>query len=236
MNIIEIPSTDIEFINEINSKQIYKFHLGDCDYFFRIDNVIDTFDYISLLMKNNVYLINVKGNLEEFETIKSIISPRVSYRDIEQQLIPHYNILIADLKHSKCIKAETQLNVENAKLKREELNTILKVKCPNLELKLDYMYNFSGGMVTYNDKIEYLILCLNTEEGCVSSIEIVFRSKSIEINSKTAVTSELRKYNKILRAVVIIIAKLLNDEITGIESTAINPISAWLLINYFNSF
>jgi hypothetical protein len=78
---------------------------------------------------------------------------------------------------------------------------------------------------------ETLILSLCKVGRCISTIElIILKSGEISMNSKTNPLQEGKKYNKLLRNVLTIIA----TKITGvlyINSSAINPISAWLLLH-----
>jgi hypothetical protein len=80
-----------------------------------------------------------------------------------------------------------------------------------------------------------LILALCNSKKCVSTIELIpapgSTSGEILINSKTDSESEGKKYNKILRAVM----SMVLEKIPGanyIKSTAINPVSTWLLLKY----
>jgi tyrosyl-tRNA synthetase len=70
--------------------------------------------------------------------------------------------------------------------------------------------------------------------GCISSIEIKYLdTKTIEIMSRTNTKYEGKKYNKLLRAVIVIISNKLNIE--KIISSAENPISAYLFLKYLNA-
>jgi hypothetical protein len=81
-------------------------------------------------------------------------------------------------------------------------------------------------------------LCLYSNTDCVSSIGITYTAdNTIEINSETVSEFQNKKYNTLLRAVIImisphIICNSYNIEI--ITSTAISPISAWLLIKNYD--
>ena len=78
-------------------------------------------------------------------------------------------------------------------------------------------------------------MCLYSGNNCVSSIQIIPKkaSKTVEIRSRTDKNYEGKKYNKLLRSVVIILSSLLN--IHEIHSAAENIISALLLLKYFNA-
>jgi hypothetical protein len=125
-----------------------------------------------------------------------------------------------------------------------ELNRELQKKCPELHLKLAPYYEYLEPLKRYGEHghlcigCQYyntLILALCRPSGCISSIEMIMIDEGeILINSKTDENEEGKKYNKLLRAVLSIISA----RIPGIEffkSTAINPVSTWLLLEYSNA-
>jgi hypothetical protein len=59
--------------------------------------------------------------------------------------------------------------------------------------------------------------------------------KSISIDSMTSLLYEGRKFNKLLRAVAIIISKKINPTIVVLRSVAANPLSARIMVNSFNA-
>jgi hypothetical protein len=80
-----------------------------------------------------------------------------------------------------------------------------------------------------------LALCIFNNNNCVSSLVIKYKNKEIYFDSKTREDFEGNKLNKLLRATIIIIAKDLFEECVFVTSSAINPTSAYLMINYFNA-
>lgn len=128
----------------------------------------------------------------------------------------------------------------------QSLNEKLRVKCPNLIFKFAHFFDYSEPMARYSEVYHVCIacnfydtlvlaLCKNPEEKCISTIEVkISPTGEILINSKTEEKDEGKKYNKLLRAVLLIIASKLNGA-TYIKSIAYNPISAWLLIKYSNA-
>ena len=121
------------------------------------------------------------------------------------------------------IKMDYVMNLDGAFLRLNELNRILKTKCPMLELKLNYLINQPGIVSTYFT--ENLTLCLYNQGNCISSImcklenypqfgiteeEDLERERpipnSFEIASETNLSVQGRKFNKLLRAVLIIIS------------------------------
>ena len=80
-----------------------------------------------------------------------------------------------------------------------------------------------------------LLLCVFRNNICVSSIIIDYYNGAIEIFSRTKRGHNGNKLNKLLRAVIIIIARTINTDAAYIRSEAANPISAYLMVKYFNA-
>jgi hypothetical protein len=138
---------------------------------------------------------------------------------------------ILSINFQSCTKP---LNLVAAKNSITKLNTILVDKCNDkLNLNLDYIYNMEGMITSFNKNPNILLLCLTNNVGCISSLVLEKKDTYMYISSMTHEKFEGKKYNKLLRAIIIIIAPLLNCTI--IKSEAINPVSAWLLINYYNA-
>jgi hypothetical protein len=136
------------------------------------------------------------------------------------------------------------VDLSDAQAVLHELNKKLVTKCPGLHLKLAPFHEFEEPMSRYNEHghvcvgcnyYETLILALCNSKKCISTIELIpapgSSSGEILINSKTDGESEGKKYNKMLRAVM----SMILEKIPGanyIKSTALNPISTWLLLKY----
>jgi len=221
--------------NKLNNNNIFTIEYEGCIRHFPIkDDELD-FQFLYLDYSNNLsgVLIKRNNNLknEYVENIATFIrnnQPIYSKKEFLKQNKIKRLLWLSRL-------CENEINISDTNPKIEELNNLLKEKCNNLSISLDYMYNMNGNVVSYNNKfINQLILCLNNPiEGCISSIEIKIDDDDLIIKSKTKKEFEGKKYNKLLRAVVIIIAPFLNCN--SLISDAINPISAWLLMNSFNA-
>jgi len=141
---------------------------------------------------------------------------------------------------SKCSKV---INLNAAKSYVNILNEKLNITCPNFRINIDYIFglpeysiiNTYSNLVVNGRDADSLLLCLFHNNNCVSSLTMTIDGDKISIDSKTNSIYEGRKFNKLLRAVLIIIAKSLNENIHFITSEAINPISAYLMINSFNA-
>lgn len=125
----------------------------------------------------------------------------------------------------------------------EQLNREIGRKCPGMYLQLDTMLNIRGDIHRYTNasrsitrsQSTTLLLCLNKNGNCVSSIELVTfpNQEYIIINSATLPEEQGNKYNKLLRTALMLIGRYIPG-ITQIYSAATNPISAWLLISNYD--
>lgn len=122
-----------------------------------------------------------------------------------------------------------------------ELNE--KMNCIDYRISIDYIFQMENNteinLYQFNDNATStrLLLCIfNSNNACISSLIIDYyeKIKSVVISSKTKIDYEGKKLNKLLRAICIIIANKLFPEIQYIKSDALNPISAYLMINVFN--
>lgn len=121
------------------------------------------------------------------------------------------------------------------------LNRELAIKCPDLYIKIAPFHEYTEPMSRYSEHnhlcigcnfYDTLILSLCRVPKCISTIELkISPTGEVIINSKTDSVDEGKKYNKMLRAVLFIIAEQI-PRIEYIKSIAVNPISAWLLIKY----
>jgi len=122
-----------------------------------------------------------------------------------------------------------------------ELSNKLKKKCPQLSISVHKIIN-------NNDDYIDMVMCICLSENkssnkCIDQIDIGFDVEEygyevLTIHSQTKKMYEGRKYNKFLRAVVIVIIPFLvcSRKIKRIVSTVINPVTAWLLITYFGGY
>jgi hypothetical protein len=142
--------------------------------------------------------------------------------------------------------------LDDAKRELAKLNNLLQEKCEDLSLTIDYysdmiekgITNISVYNKEHSKKYDTALLCLNYNNSCISSLVIELNpdfgdDDEIEIASKTNSKYEGRKFNKLLRAVIIIIGGFIKSSsgtpIDHIFSRAENPISAYLMINTFNA-
>jgi hypothetical protein len=230
---------DLEKFNTINNIPIYHIIINGSKYFF---NVEIKYKYIIILLNDNKYYIlkvnesSIDLTIRDIIDIYNILTQGVNIFKIRQNLRISYNILYFNYSGFQVF-----LILDNAKEKLLELNKKLIKKCGDvLSLELDYVYNMhppNNIMHTFGMVVpKSLVLCLNHSDGCISSITISIKDDKISIDSETAEKFQFKKYNKLLRCIVIIISKLISPEATELVSSAINPISAYLMINTFNGF
>ena len=119
------------------------------------------------------------------------------------------------------------------------LNDDLQKVCPTLTMEIGLF----SEMVQRDDVSFYeknivdplYLLCLNWRGKCISSISCKISGKEMEISSKTHKDHEGKKYNLLLRSAIILLAKHMRP-ITQVVSRAINPISAFSMVKYFNAY
>jgi hypothetical protein len=220
--------------NTINNNNLYKIKINNCNYFFYIP---DNTNYIII---NEQYIIKVNKNInrdgdDDIQEIINIFNDEdIKYSRKMRILLDEYKVRSRELQ---CIDVTNRSNTElyDANEQILKYNKKLKETCPKLYLKLDYLYNLNGNITSLSNNMNLLTLCLyNEDENCISSINIDIKNDYIIINSETNPTFQNKKYNKLLRSVVIVICSFFNKK--SIISVAENPISAWLLINYFNAY
>lgn len=144
-----------------------------------------------------------------------------------------------------CVPA---IDLSGARSVLMKLNVELEEKCGThrpLFMKFAPFHEFDEDVTRFDEHSNLsirgqfyntLILALCTSDGkCISTIEFLLsRSGEIAILSKTVRAEEGKRYNKMLRYVLTMIAMQIPG-IHSIKSIAVNPISAWLLIHYFHA-
>lgn len=137
------------------------------------------------------------------------------------------------------------MDVQLMKTRRQlqYINSALKNKCD----KALSVSVYSGSELTPDrismtfDKTHHIdfIICLNYLQECISSISCKINPEEhyVEFSSKTQSNYESRKYNLLLRSILILLCPYItyNDKqpIHKIISRAINPASIYLMAKYF---
>jgi hypothetical protein len=104
--------------------------------------------------------------------------------------------------------------IKKAQEKIAELNVFIQQKCSNLSLELDFYGKFKNreNVSIYENMINpQIILCLNYDNSCISSIacKINKQNKTMEISSKTHESHEGKKYNTLLRSAIMLAASFI---------------------------
>jgi hypothetical protein len=193
-----------------------------------------------------------KSSIDHTREIKKQISDYKTARELQEQIINDgenkYEFVPIGPGSDNCVQRK-EFDLANAKRQIEELNVLLKETCPDFYLHIDYLTSFpeNSNIHLFSRMLEYLnsfytysgiVLCLFTGNQCVSSIDMHFTSYSLHllyIDSVTILRYERRKFNKLLRAVAIIISKEINEKIDTLKSIAQNSLSAQIMINSFNA-
>lgn len=119
------------------------------------------------------------------------------------------------------------------------LNDLLQQKCPNLEIRVGMLTDMVGKVNVYSPKNkDTLLICLYYNNDCIASIQLVKNSGYVEIRSFTNEMYSNKKYNTLLRYILVIISnkiKINEIEINKLHSSATNPISASTLMKHFDS-
>jgi hypothetical protein len=251
----------IELINSVNNISIYKYKSQECEKYFDLPNDIK---YIGYIDNNSFIIVSVTDETpnEEFKTnIDSIITPdsinilkfSLSINLTDEEIIKMIKKIkeiidkLKDIKNFKyfrffpphCAKI---INLDNAKHIIDIMNNTLK--CKNLKITIDYVFKMKDiDEINSYDSIDSttLLLCIIDEntKSCVSSLVIKYKSfndkNEIYIDSRTKSEYEGNKFNKLLRAVIIIIASALYSHVKYVSSYAINPTSAYLMIKHFKA-
>ena len=137
---------------------------------------------------------------------------------------------------------EEEINLVDAKEAINNINNrIEKFNTTNgchYKIEINYFYQMDkNAEITAHHELhpKTLLLCAFNNDICVSSIIIEYNNGYITIFSRTKKQREGNKLNKLLRAVIIIIAKTIHADAKYILSEAVNPTSAYLMMKYFNA-
>ena len=179
--------------------------------------------------------------------------------DVEDDTLTTLKKRITSYSRDKKIDIQTlstsnqcfNFNITTIQTHIETLNEKLAEACISdfpFSLNVEYHYKYTDmNQVTSFSPIDTykLLLCLNYKNKCVSSINLNYYNGGegenlIEISTSTMERYTGRKFNKILTAISILVSSLIicnpstSKSIDKIISIAIVPISAYLLMKYFN--
>jgi hypothetical protein len=239
-------------ITTVNRQNVYRVNLDDCPRYISLNPDIE---YIGLIRHSKFHVFKLtdgeipedfQANFSHFDEGKiNILSGKVTKEgswEIKKgilnsfKLIPNFLFIHSYEFLLSCVRFR---NLDMAKQIITVLNADLHRMCPNFTLNIDYVFSLPDpSIVTAYTLPAYastLLLCLFNDNNCVSSLEIEIDRRDLTISSRTNTPYENRKFNKLLRATIIIIAKAIEPKMQNVLSEAITDISAYLMIHSFNA-
>jgi hypothetical protein len=206
----------------------------NCVTYFLVNNKKVNFKLLFLQTEHDGNILVKRDNTLDEPTVLNILS----YIKTSKLKGNHSFLKTNNIYYLNYLNCKKEIDLTDANMKIAEFNSLLNIKCDNLSLSLNYIYNSptnSKISMFDNRNINYLMLCLNNDYGCISSITFEFHKDipMLTLSSQTKSKFEGKKYNKFLRAVTILICPLLQIQYIG--SYAVNPISAYLLMTHFNA-
>lgn len=215
--------------------------------------------FIAVKHAGNIHIFNLKKDgvfPDEFKRhIDAIASPQLEPFFNENTSVHEVfdlHKVINDNTHrfaviNKGYRCTEMMDLTDAKTKIDELNAVLKAVCPAFYLNIDYITAFpenSDASLYFDIYVNSyfcpkIMLCLFTgikKQKCVSSITFNRASDDeMSINSRTDSLYEGRKFNILLRAVAIIVARRIMHTTQMVTSNAENVLSAYIMIKWFNA-
>ena len=226
-------------VNTINGDAIYRVNIKGRNYYFFGQHK----KYVIIGNTKQIFKLDERADDLPKETIDKIKA--INFVELAKTGEYYFKRKIEELAHKDDIlyfrheeSPIINFDLDAAKRKLIELNKTLRMKCSNLSLYIDYVYNHREDSTLELpgdlDSPHLLVLCLYKDNHCISSITITLqKATELSIESNTHHEQKNKKYNILLRCTLIIISKLLSKDIQRITSIAINPISAYILITYF---
>jgi hypothetical protein len=206
-----------------NMVNIYEYIVDDtCKKYFKFDVAVK---YLAYIKDEQIYVLMLSNDLIDEPSTTSIDRSSILKLDYDIDKHPCANII----------------NLELAKQQIALINSYLRSK--NIEISLDYIYdmpdyteiNYFGA--NSREAGSTLLLCINCNKNCVASVIITYdyTSNNIYLDAFTNSQFEGRNMNAVLRSVLIIISKMLFRDAISLVSVAANPVSAHIMLKYFNA-
>ena len=223
------PRYNLQKINTINGVDIYRFTIDGCfHYLYNNFNALHL--YIATEPPTILDFGDTKLSDADKENILAFMRDARGMIAIQREL---HNYKVTYYRPYRCFQP---LDLSVARKQIGQLNDIIHDRKCGFELSLDYIYESKSSEMSIfsSPSPTVLVLCLTLGDQCISSIMLDIDSNYLVISSKTKEEYQGRKYNTLLRCVVMIIAQSLSPIITSVMSFAINPISAYLLVQKFD--
>ena len=211
----------------INGESLYQLYFNDCMYYISTNEL-----YVGIIIDGKMHIFNTSQNSDEIPenliqslqfmndanfNMSFLTTARIKLnkangdRAKRKQYIEQLNE-ISNFKYYLALLCQDILDLESVQWEIERLNYVFMRSNPSLKLKMDYVFNFERGseITSYSSGSGILLLCLMDNNNCISSLLIDINKNELVINSKTNSSYVGRKYNKLLRAVIIMIANKIN--------------------------
>lgn len=206
-----------------NMVNIYEYIVDDnCKKYFRFDVAVK---YLAYMKNGQIHVLMLSDDLIDETNTTTINKNSILMLNDGIDKQPCANIVDLDL-------AKQQIALLNINLQSR-----------NIEIGLDYIYDMSK----YNE-IHYfgassrdagstLLLCINCNSNCVASLIIKYdyKSNNIYLDAFTNSQYEGRNMNALLHSILIIISKRIYPSAISLVSVAVNPVSAHIMLKYFNA-
>jgi len=245
------PKNDFttRIMTHINNRPVYQINVDECP---RYISLLPHIEYIGTIFNGKFHIFKLKdGEIPaDFQARFALIDERaitiLSGKQSSDESLQIINLLnrIPNFKfisnyYFRCIELQ---NLADAKGIVDILNADLHRTCPDFRINVDYVFALDDPSLvtalTLPPNPNTILICLFKENNCVSSLELEKDSivrNQIEISSQTLKSYERRQFNKLLRAVIILIAKAIDPTTEKVGSMAINPISAFIMLHFFNA-
>lgn len=243
-NIQDINLTHNTILKNGNQEQkhIYKYTNDNCTKYFSIDENINC---IGILINNDFHVVSLINQIDsinknDFDFLNENSIKILAGNSLgKKQIIRKKLNSISNFKFVKniCIN---EIDLTSAKKKINELNSLLN--CMDYKISLDYAFNLNNNTeinAYYNiNNGEELYLCVYHKNSiCISSLTISYSNEKneITIDSRTKIGHEGMNLNKLLRSIIILLSKYIFPDAKTIVSSAVNAISTYIMIKYFNA-
>lgn len=225
-----------KLVNNYNGKNIYLFEKDGCKIYYKGDPRAKY-----AMINGTTNIISLPTNNERIPYEKLLFINEYIYDYVTARRKDLDPSIITMIKDTDCFKIDDIDYLAKAQSVVAELNVELDKK--GLCLVIDYKMNMKGEEIAEmgESALTDLLLCLYVKkymEKCVSSVEMTEEYeddngvvRNIIINSTTNEKYEGKKYNKLNRAAVIMIAGRTGHRF--VVSKAIHPSSVWLFMNTF---
>ncbi len=205
------------FVNPItNHKQYVAFH-PDTHYVFVTDR--DDNKYFTWLTPTN------------FEDNKLAIDVAVN--------MVYANTSVSQIDTFKFAEDVVESDLRGVEPRIAQLNQILSVVCKEARLDIGHVYDMQATtFYTFNNIDEIIatqdiVLCLNIGSKCVSSLTLRYADNVATIDAFTKQELQGKLYNKLLRAVAVMVLPYIYPNATVLRSVAVNYLSAYQMMKYF---